>query len=116
MTNDELQLAQAKITEVETEVAALSQTERDCIDKAREFNEACRAARSRRTGLIRAIEPVKAAVAEHLQQAAIEAKRIVSEQAAKDAAAKAAEPQAPSEVELLRKEIAELKDLVKPKE
>lgn len=112
MTSDDLLAAQARIAEVDTEVASLSQTERDCIDKAREFNEACRTARSKRTALLKAIEPVKAAVAQHLQEAAIEAKRFAREMVEREAGERESQRQAAeqSELEKLRQENSALKE------
>lgn len=115
MTNDEYTNAQAQIANAETEIAALTQAERDCIEKAREFNDACKVARNKRTGLVKAIEPLRIAVRQHQDQLAIEAKRLANEQAKAEAERRAkqeaeqAAAREQTELEKLRAENAELK-------
>ncbi len=117
MTDEGLKTAQAQLTQLETEIAALSQTERECIERARQMNDACRVARTKRTELTHAIETLRQRVNLEVTARAVEAKRIANEQAAKEAAEKAAkaaaEPKPPSELEQLRQELAALREEIK---
>ena len=93
MTPQEFQEAQAKLAEVDTEVAALDRTERDCIDRARDFNSARKVAAAKRTDLVKSSEPLRQAVAEFVQ----EVKRQQAEQARREAEASAAKARADAE-------------------
>lgn len=100
MTNEELQAAEAKITEAETEIAALDQHINACIEKAREFNLERRVASGKRTALVAGIGPVRAAVAEHYAAERAEKKRLAIEKAQAEAEAKAAQAAGPDVAEL----------------
>lgn len=117
MTDDELRTAQAAIATLETEIAALTQLSEECILRSREFNAKQKDAVNRRTSLVAALRKAEELVRNETTARAIEAKRIASEAAKKAAdeaaAAKAAEPQQPTELERLRMEVAALRDELK---
>lgn len=114
MNQQEYESAVATLTKVDTEITALGQTMRDCIDRAREFNAATAAAKAKRTELEKSVAPLR----EQVQAYEIEQKRILAEQQkakaeadAKAAAeAKAAEQ---SELEKAKARIAELEAAAK---
>lgn len=104
LTPEQLQAAEAELARIDTEVAALRQTQRDCIDKAREYNQAGRDARGKETVLLKQAEPWRQAIAAHV----IELRMRKAEQAKAEAAAKAAEPQPPNLLEQLAAQVAKL--------
>jgi chromosome segregation ATPase len=108
MTDSEFTAAQGRLAEVDTEVAAIDQSIRDVIDKSREFNDARRDLSRKRTAILKAAEPVRAAVQQH----ALELKKAANEKARAEAEARAkAEKNAPPQptVADLMKTIEELK-------
>lgn len=108
MTNEELRIAQDKLTQVDTEIAGLEQQARDFTDKAREFNDLNRERRRQIVALQKAVDPLRVAVAQHIQAEAAERKRLAAEKAKADADAKANEPQPKTEVQLLHEKIDKL--------
>lgn len=106
MTDEEFIAAQAKLAEIDTECAALDRVERDCIERAREFNDARRTATGKRTSLLKGASDLRQAVAEH----AMQVKRQQAAKAAEEAAAKAAEPQPPNALEVLAAEVKSLRE------
>lgn len=115
LTPEEFTAAQQALATAETERAALDQTRRDSIDKAREYNEQTRACTSKITAIDKATAPLKSQVAEYVaeqkrQQAdAMKAKR-AAEEAAKRAAEEAAKAQEKTAIEQKDAEIAALKE------
>lgn len=112
MTDNEFTEAQGRLAEVDTEVAALDQAIRDCIEKAREFNEARRAHSNKRTAILKAAEPTRIAVQQHvaeLKRRHNEKVRAEAEARAKaEAEAKAKLPPEPTVADLM-KTVEELK-------
>lgn len=104
LTPEQLQADEALLTKIDTEVAALRQTQRDCIDRAREFNQAGRDARGKETELLKNAEPVRQRVAQHV----IEARQAAIAKAKEEAAAKANEPKPPNPIEVLTAKVEEL--------
>lgn len=86
MTEQEYQDIQARLTEGETEIAALALREREYIDKAREFNDLRRATGNKRTALDAELKPLREAALAHVQ----EQRRIQQERMRKEAEEKAA--------------------------
>lgn len=115
LTDEQLQSLQANIVALETEIAGLSQHERDLIERARQCNDERRAVSVKRTAANQVLDRARQEAAKEIDARNVEQKRLINERAAAAAAARAAEPQPPSEVELLRKEIAELKGIVQAK-
>lgn len=79
MTDAELQQHQGEIVRLQTEIDALSVVERDCIEKAREFNDARRAATNKRTGLMHRADQLRTAMAQELMRRDVEVKRLARE-------------------------------------
>lgn len=124
MTDDELKDTQTAIVTLETEIAGLTTIQQDCIERARDFNSRGREAAGKRTSLQVSLDKARKMVGDELNARAVEAKRIFNEAAAaraeaakkaaeEAAAAKAAEPPQPTELELLRMEVAALRDELK---
>lgn len=107
MTNEEYLSAQAQLTAVETEAAALQQQVRDYIDKAREFNDARRATDLKRTALLKSAEPLRQLVAAHVAELKQQAVAKVKAEAEAKAAARAQEA---TELQKKDAEIASLKE------
>ncbi len=112
MTDDELVAAQAAITTLETEIADLTQTNLDCINRAKEFNARGREAVGKRTSLQAMLKKARDAVDQEVTARAVEAKRKANEEAAARAAEaaekKAAEPAQPDPIERLTQQVATL--------
>lgn len=85
MTDSELIEAQGQLQTIDTEVAALDQAIRDCIDKSREFNDARHEHQRKRTAILKASEDLRKRVVEAL----VERKRIANEKARAEAEARA---------------------------
>lgn len=85
MTDSELIEAQGRLAEVDTEVAAIDQSIRDCIDKAREFNDARHDFQRKRTAILKSSDDMRKRVVEAL----VERKRIANEKARAEAEARA---------------------------
>lgn len=121
MEDAELQQLEATIATLETEIAGLTQTHEECIARAREFNARGREAVGKRTSLQAMLDKSKREARQELEARSIAAKQKanaeaaaraeVAKKAAEEAAAKkAAEPPQPTELELLRMEVAALRD------
>lgn len=124
MTDEELQQAQSTIVALETEIAGLSRESEDCLERARDFNRRLADANGRRTSLQVNLKRLRQAVNEEVNARSVEAKRKANEESAaraaeakkaaeEEAAKKAAEPPQPTELELLRLEVAALRDELK---
>lgn len=108
MTTEELNALVAKISEMDTQIAACDQKARESNEAAAAFNLANRQARTDATTLRKAAEPYKAKLAEYV---AAENKRLKDEAAAKAKAAaeaKAKEPAPKSQLDLLTEQVAAL--------
>lgn len=106
MTEQEYQDIQAKLTEGETEIAALALREREYIDKAREFNDLRRATGNKRTALDAGLKPLREAALAYVQvQRKIQQERMHKE-AEEKAATRAKEA---SELESTKAELEKVK-------
>lgn len=112
MNDDELAKSQATIVTLETEIAALTQTTQDSIERAREFNARAREASGKKTSLQLSLDKLKKLVSDEVNARAVEAKRKANEAAAaaraEAEAKKAAEPQQPDPVAVLTEQVAAL--------
>ncbi len=117
MDANQYQEAQASIANAETELAALTQTQKDCIEVARDANNRGRAARNAHSVIAAKIEPLRneclAYVQEVKRQAAEKMKAEAAAKAKADEEARKAAEEAKakelSEVETLRAENEALK-------
>lgn len=117
MTPEQAQAAQAQLTQVDTELAALDQTINDCIVQARDFNNKTRDARNKRTSLDAQAAPLRIAVAEYVrgvkQTQAAQAKAEADARSKAEAETKAKQA---SETDRLKAENEELKAKLAAKE
>jgi hypothetical protein len=91
LSPEEYAQAQGAIAAAETEIASLTQLRRDCIEKAREYNDQTKACTSKITALDRMVAPARAMVAEYnAEQKRQQAERLKVERAAQEQAAAAA--------------------------
>lgn len=106
MTEQEYAHAQAVVAERENEMAALAQTERDCVDQVRIFADGRRQAAAKRVAIDLATKPLREAMAGYVA----EQRRKHAEAAQAAAEAKAKEPQPPNPLEALAAEVKQLRE------
>lgn len=111
MTDQELATLAAELEAADTEIAALDQQIIQAIANARVHNSARKVHEAKRDEIKASVQPKREAIARHMQ----EAKRLAGEKARAEAEAKAKEPKPPSEIELLREQVAKLTAAVEAK-
>lgn len=106
---DTYQQLQAALAILETEIAACSMKERECVDKAREFNNLGRQARLDRAGIEAKADPIRKQIGEIA--AAMKAEAIEKAKAEAAEKAKARESEALAVAEKAKAEQSELERL-----
>lgn len=99
------------IAERDNEIATLAQTERECSDQVRLFADGRRQAAAKRASVELATKPLREMRAAYVA----EQRRIVAEAAEKRAKEDAAKPKPPSEIEMLRQQVAKLTQMIEAK-
>lgn len=108
MTNEEYSEAQNQLVAAETEIAALEQTERECIAQARRFNDARKQATANRVALQERVAPLRQLVAEHQRE-------LKQQQIAKMQEEVANAPKQPDQLAILSEQVAKLTAMLEAK-
>jgi ribosomal protein S15P/S13E len=108
MTNEEYNEAQNQLVAADTEIAALEQTERECIQQARRYNDARKQATASRVALQERVAPLRQIVAEYQRE-------LKQQQLAKMQEEAAAAPKQPDQLAMLTEQVAKLTAMLEAK-